>query len=224
MKNLSYFLIILSCCFSPWFCLFSCFSHCSCHSVFLFISLIFPRNHCFPDFVCQPNLFFLFHSPFHLLYYLLISWIPSLLCTLFNSFLFLCCFSFLYTSSFFPFPFSSAPIFVHCIPSFLLFLFSLLVCDWQLNPAQVSLEITLCVHVYTVYISLYIQHLCSSVETVNWSVKCKLPADSTLRSDWLRQELHYVTSYFRNQRKLRRLHSCGFYTVCISPLTTSHMY
>lgn len=38
--------------------------------------------------------------------------------------------------------------------------------------------------------------VCGSVDTVNWSVKRKQPAGSTLRSDWLRQQLHYVTSYF----------------------------
>lgn len=34
-----------------------------------------------------------------------------------------------------------------------------------------------------------------SVETVNWSVKRKQPAGSTLQCDWLRRELRYVTSF-----------------------------
>lgn len=74
-------------------------------------------------------------------------------------------------------------------------------------------------------VCMYIQYIISlqfSGDWVNWSVKCKQPAGSTLRSDWLRQELHYVTSYFRNQRKLRCSYSCRFYMY--EPLNYSHMY
>lgn len=67
-------------------------------------------------------------------------------------------------------------------------------------------------------------NLGSSVETVNWSVKCKQPAGSTLRSDWLRQELHYVTSHFRNQRTTAVVFICVIYTYFTSVTCTLNDY
>ena len=56
-------------------------------------------------------------------------------------------------------------------------------------------------HLFTFSLVLFCLSLSASrridtLDAVNWTVKCKQPAGSTLRSDWLRQQLHYVTSYF----------------------------
>ena len=56
--------------------------------------------------------------------------------------------------------------------------------------------------------------LCS-VETLNWSVKRKQPAGSTLPCDWPRREPHYVTS----SRKCRRVFPCNENHCCITALS-----